>query len=75
MHDCTKYRGYCIRRAPHPTPINPTRTTWDICDGDIICKANIGSIEVAKYLVDVMIDNQVKSPIGTKMTTPQEGSE
>lgn len=55
MSECVKYRGYAIRRAHHPTPINPQRLTWDVCDGERIRKSNIGSMEVAKHYIDVMI--------------------
>lgn len=50
-----KYRGYIIKQEKHPTPLNPHRMTWDIFDGDKCRKSNIGSIEVAKHYIDVML--------------------
>lgn len=55
MQEYTKYRGFIIRRVNHPTPISPSRMTWDICDGAGILKSNIGSLEVAKHYINVMI--------------------
>lgn len=55
MGEGVKYRGYAIVRAHHPTPINPQRMTWDIVDGDRVRKSNIGSMEIAKHYIDVMI--------------------
>ena len=51
----TKYKGYIIRQTPHPTPINPQRTAWDICDGTKLRKQNISSLEVARHVIDTMI--------------------
>lgn len=55
MSESVKHRGYTIRRAHHPTAINPQRMTWDILDGERVRKSNIGSMEVAKHYIDVMI--------------------
>lgn len=55
MSESVKYRGYAIRRTHHPTPINPQRLTWDILDGERVRKSNIGSMEVAKHYIDVML--------------------
>lgn len=55
MGEGVKYRGYAIIRTRHPTPINPQRMTWDIVDGDRVRKSNIGSMEIAKHYIDVMI--------------------
>ena len=51
----TKYKGYIIRQTPHPTPINPQRTAWDICDGTKLRKQKISSLEVARHVIDTMI--------------------
>lgn len=55
MIEGATYRGYRIRRAHHPTPINPNRMTWDIYSGDKLRKSNIGSVDVAKHYIDVML--------------------
>ena len=51
----TKYKGYIIRQAQHPTPINPQRMAWDIYDGTKVRKANISSLDLAKKVIDTMI--------------------
>ena len=53
----TEYRhmGYIIRQSPHPTPINPQRTAWDIYDGAKLRKQNISSVEVARHVIDTML--------------------
>ena len=51
----TKYKGYITRQTPHPTPINPQRTAWDIYDGTKLRKQNISSLEVARHVIDTMI--------------------
>lgn len=50
-----KHRGYNIVKALHPTTFNPKRETYDIMDGDKVCKANISTIETTKKVVDTMI--------------------
>lgn len=49
------YKGYTIRQAAHPTPINPNRMAWDIYDGYKLRKQNISTLDVAKHVVDTMI--------------------
>lgn len=49
------YRGYGIVRALHPTRLSPDRMTWDVFSDGKVCYSNIGSIETAKHLIDVMI--------------------
>ena len=51
----TKYKGYIIRQAQHPTPLNPQRMAWDIHDGTKLRKQNISSLEVARHVIDTMI--------------------
>lgn len=55
MSERVKYRGYAICRVAHPTPLNPKRLTWDICDGETVRKSNISSMDIAKHYIDVMI--------------------
>lgn len=50
-----KYRGYVIKQVKHPTNFNPNRMTWDIYDGEKCRKSNIGSLDVARHYIDVMI--------------------
>lgn len=50
-----KYRGYSIQKAPHPTPFNPNRETYDIMNGEKVKKCNISTIEIAKKVIDTMI--------------------
>lgn len=55
MVDEIKHKGYTIRYAAHPTPLNPGRIAYDIYDGDKCRKANISGVELAKKYIDVMI--------------------
>lgn len=55
MADEIKHKGYTIRYAARPTPLNPGRMAYDIYDGEKCRKANIGSVELAKKYIDVMI--------------------
>lgn len=50
-----KHHGYKIVLTRHPTPVNPSRTAYDIMDGDAIRKANISTIELCKSIIDTMI--------------------
>lgn len=50
--DEIRHKGYTIRYAAHPTPLNPGRMAYDIYDGEKCRKANIG---LAKKYIDVMI--------------------
>ena len=50
-----RHMGYIIQQSPHPTPINPLRTAWDIYDGTKLRKQNISSVEVARHVIDTMI--------------------
>lgn len=50
-----RYKGYEIRKVNHPTAIKPDRMTWDIYDGEKCKKSNIGSLDVARHYIDVMI--------------------
>ena len=55
-----KHRGYEIIKAKHPTPINPNRESYDIVtDGVIIRKANISTVETAKFVIDTMIKHRI----------------
>lgn len=55
MPNEARYRGFIVRHVNHPTPINPSRMTWDICKDGEIKKSNIGSFEVAKHYIDMML--------------------
>lgn len=55
QHSLYIYRGYVIRKTPHPMPFNPNRLAWDILDGFVIKKANISTLEVARYMIDTML--------------------
>lgn len=50
-----KYRGYLIKQVKHPTICNPEHMAWDIFEGDKCRKSNIGSLDVARHYIDVMI--------------------
>lgn len=50
-----KHRGYDIVKVPHPTTFNPKRETYDIMDGDKVCKANISTIDTTKKVIDTLI--------------------
>lgn len=50
-----KHRGYEIVKVKHPTPFNPIRESYDIVDGQILCKANVATISTAKTVIDTMI--------------------
>lgn len=50
-----RYRGYTIVETPHPTPRNSTKTAYDIVDGTVVKKANIGSIALSEHYIDLMI--------------------
>ena len=49
------YRGYEIVKAFHPTRLSPKRMTWDVVSGTELKYSNVGSIDTAKHLIDVMI--------------------
>ena len=55
MADEIRHKGYTIRYAAHPTPLNPGRMAYDIYDGDKCRKTNISGVELAKKYIDVMI--------------------
>lgn len=50
-----KYHGYTIKQIHSPTQLNPHRMTWSIFDGEKERKRNIGSLEVSKHVIDVML--------------------
>ena len=49
------YRGYKIVKAPHPTRVIRDRMTYDIKRADKLMKANVATIDGAKFYIDVMI--------------------
>lgn len=50
------YRGYKIVKAPHPTPFQPKRETYDVKDRDgKVYKVNIASLTTAQMVIDLMI--------------------
>ena len=52
------YRGYKIVRALHPTPFERNKMTWDIVKDDNVLKPNVGSVEIARRIIDIMLKRE-----------------
>lgn len=53
------YHGYTIAPRPNPATLNRS-TVYDIHDGDKPVKRTLGSVEVAKHYIDVILKGENK---------------